>query len=519
MRVQPFPFVGGAYRDEDRPWSIQDTVNFLPVLAEKPGTRSQAMLKTPPGLKPFCEVVDARSVRGTYNAEGRFFAVVDQTLYQILPDASATPLGQIPGLGRVTFTHNQISLGNQIVIANGSAGYVYDTVLGTLERITDPGFPGTYVLAFIDSYVLGIDPQGRFAFNSSPADAKNYNTLDRFTSEVRPDRLVSLAVINNELMLLSATSCEFFDNTGALQQPFRSKRISLDKGCAGPWCAVEIDNSVCWLGSDGVIYRLNGYSPVRISTLPIEQAIRGLNWSQAFAFVWIDSGHTVAYWTFPDGQTWGYDASQNEWHRRESITLSRWRVSSMTRWNNRWYAGDFNTGRVWELDWNYVLEGDQEFVSERTIGIFHDDQNLVRAARLELVMDTGMQETVAIPFPSISTVVSFVGPDGNGGLDGRFTIRLADDLYTAGIEAAFESATSVVITGLSKSLDDLSGEGGADFPGANFDTVSLEMTYDEDFVMWKWTNDDSVDQSAWYWARIEIDGVFYIGAVYMGVGI
>ncbi len=398
MRTVNLPLVGGSYADESRPWSMQDTVNFLPTMAERDGTRSPVMLKTPPGLKPYQQAPGTGVVRGTYEAEGKFFAVIGSTLYQVTNTGVFVEKGTVPGLGRVAFTHNQISLGNEIVVVNGSAGYCYNTVDGSFGRIVDPGYPGSAVARFIDGMVLGIEPQGRYAFNSDPAQATQYNTLNRFTSEFKPDRLVGMGVSNNELLLLSLTSGEFFENTGAPQQPFRSKRITMDKGCGGPHTVVELDNTIYWLGGDGCFYALEGYSPRRISTRPIEQAIAGLDWWQAFGFVWKDKGYEVACWTFPDGQTWCWDAANREWHRKESYGLGRWRANTMTRWNGKWYAGDYNGPRLYEVDWDYPWEWDQEFVSERTCAVMHDNQNRVKCPRLEVVMDTGMPAVAPIGF-------------------------------------------------------------------------------------------------------------------------
>lgn len=432
MRPQPLPLVGGSYADESRPWSMQDTVNYLPCRAERQGTRSPEMLKTPPGLRPYVEVASDTyiTVRGIHNCEGRLFAVIGRTLYQISKKKIAIPIGTIPGFGRVTMDHNQISLGNELTVSNGSAGYVYNTVTGAFWRITDPGYPGSSVTKFLDGYMIGIEPQGRFAFNSGVAAATEFNTLDRFTSEVTPDRLVSAAVTGNELMLLSVNSCEFFQNTGASQQPFRSKRIAFDKGCAGAYVVAEADNSVFWLGSDGYFYRLSGYNAVRISTRPIEQAIRGLKWDQAYAFVWEDAGHTVIYWTFPDGKTWGFDVAHEEWHRRESYGLERWRVSGTARIGGRWVAGDAQRGRLWDLDWEYMLEGAEKFVSSRTIAVSHANQNRFITKRLELVMDTGQPETVAIPFPEQPEAPTIEGdpPDGSTTIAYTFTFTASGGL-------------------------------------------------------------------------------------------
>lgn len=399
MKYVPLPIVGGFYADETRPWSVQDCVNWLPTQAETSGTRTPTILKTPPGLKNTGiifspgETPNTAPVRGTYNAEGVFLAVVGNTLYKVNNDFTTTSIGTIPGVTPVKFAHNQQGVGNQVVIVNGTAGWVYDTNAKTLTRITDDGYPGAITAVFLDSYIVQIEPARRFAFNSAPADATQYNTLDRFTSEVSPDLLMALAVNNNELVVFSQRTIEFFQATSNAEQPFRSKNIALTRGCGGRYTVVNLDNTIYWLGDDGIFYVMAGYSPQRISTRPIEEAIRTLNWDQAYAFTWESGGHKVAYWTFPDGTTWGYDVSAAQWSRRASYGLHRWRPSTMTFWNGKWYAGDFQTGVIWEVDWDYMLEGDTPFESERTTGVLTDNQNTLLVNRLELLMQVGQVET------------------------------------------------------------------------------------------------------------------------------
>lgn len=399
MKYMTIPVVGGFYEDENKPWAVQDCVNWLPTQAEVDGTRTPAILKTPPGLKNTNirfgtpETPNTSPVRGTYNCEGNFFAVVGNYLYQIDNNLHSTQRGYIPGTGRVEFAHNQQSVGFQLVIVNGSSGYVYDTFTSTFSQITDEGYPGAINAVFIDGYIVQIDPSRRFAFNSDVANAKSYNTLNRFTSEVAPDLLVSLAVNNNELILFSARSIEFFQTTDASFQPFRTKRITLTRGCAGRYTVANMDNTVYWLGDDGIFYVMAGYSPVRISTRPIEESIRGLDWANAFSFVWESDGHKVCYWTFLNGPTFGFDVSSKQWHRRKSMGLERWRPVSMTYWNNKWYAGDFQHPILWEVDWDYMLEGTDPFDCERITGVISDNQNYLLISRVELIMETGQIET------------------------------------------------------------------------------------------------------------------------------
>lgn len=415
MKTQALPFIGGFYADETRPWSQQDVCNWLPCATESEGTRTNTLLKTAPGLSPLVLFNESNSpIRGVYVAENRLFVVVSTTVYLISNTLVAIPLGTIPGTGRVRFAHNQIANGNQVLMAAGSSGYVYNTASGVFAKITDEGYPGAIDAVFIDGFIVQIEPARRYAFSSAPADATDYNTLDRFTSEVSPDLLVGMAVSNNELLLLSESTGEFFYDSGAAQQPFRSKRISFQKGCAGRYTVATMDNTVLWLGNDGVFYALDGYNPRRISNRPIEQAIRGLNWAQAVAMVWEDAGHSVCYWTFPDGLTFGYDASQRLWHRRSSESLDRWRANGLAYWGAQWVAGDFQYGRLWALDWDYPREGDKALERECTGPVMHDNQNLVKMPRLEFIVATGQ---VDVPIRTFTAqpegpTISGSAPDG-----------------------------------------------------------------------------------------------------------
>lgn len=403
MRTEPIQLIGSAYADKVRPWSSQDVCNWIPTQAEVPGTRTPQRYATAPGLRPYLEVPESEFsgtvVRGMWNCNNKLFAVIGTQLYQISNTGVAIPRGTIPGVQRVKFAHNWINEGNELLIVNGYSGYVYSTVTQELKKVVDAGYPGAIDVVFIDNYLVQIEPARRFAFNSALADASNYNELDRFTSEVNSDLLVGMAVTNNELLLFSEKSSEFFYNSGDDVQPFKSKRIYMNRGCAGRDTINLTDNTVFWLGDDGCFYRLDGYSPVRISTRPVEEAIRGLNWAQAFSFVWNDSGHSVVYWTFPDGHTWGYDASTQKWHRRASRGMRRWRVNCMATWQDKWFAGDFQAKRLWEVDWDYYMEGDQEIERECTSPVTHDNQCRVLMPRLEVIMDVGNESMLPYSFP------------------------------------------------------------------------------------------------------------------------
>ncbi|ALN79506.1 phage stabilization family protein [Lysobacter antibioticus] len=368
---------------------MQDTVNWLVLPAERDGARSDAILRSAPGLVDYAETQN-KPVRGAHDAEGLFLVVVGRTLYRVNTNGTTTALGTIPGVTRVSMAHNQIENGNQVVIVNGQSGYVWNTVTSTLTQITDEAFPGSPIVDYLDGYILGVDLFGRFWFTSDLSQATEYSTLDRSDAESQPDKIVTLIATGGEVLVFGERTGEFFRNTGAATGTFqRVDGVSMDIGCASPHARAGLDNSVFWLGHDGNVYQLQGNSPVRISTSALEQAISGLNWKNAFAFTFEDRGHKVFYLTFPDGQTFGYDVISREWHRRESYGLKRWRINTLTPWRRGWYAGDFSDGTISRVDWTVMKEGTQPLVARRRTGVSHANGNKVIADALKLVFDVG----------------------------------------------------------------------------------------------------------------------------------
>lgn len=390
MELKPVNLLGGFYQDDNLPWSAQDAVNWIPRPAEQAGTISSIKLVGAPGLSYRAEIDDAPiRIGGMRNVEGRLFVVAGTTLYEVSTDYVATVRGTIPGVGPVSMEHNQQEFGNELSVANGDSAYVWNTFTNTFTQVTDDAFTGSSQTTYLNRRLIHLDPFGRFLYPSDIDDALSYDALDRTDSEASPDKFVGQGINQFELVGLSQRTMEFYSDTGATEQPFRSKKIAIQTGCASRTSIVQLDNSLMWLGHDGVFYRLNGYAAVPISTGPINKAIQGLNWSQCFGFVWEDRHHKVAYWTFPDGQTWGYDAWTGLWHRRESFGLNRWRLNMAVNWNGKWIGGDFQRGRLYELDWDTYHEAGRPLVAMRTAPPIYNNGNDIVCPLLELAFDTG----------------------------------------------------------------------------------------------------------------------------------
>lgn len=389
-RWQPVPIVGGAYADESKPWSSQDAVNWIPEVAERPQGRSDSMLRGAPGLVTFVDGLAPAPVRGLHDVEGLLLGVVGTTLYRFDVDGQPSLIGTVPGTSLVSIAHNQIDSGHEVIVANGQAGYLYNTRTGSFGQISDPGFPGIRTADFCDGYLTGTDPAGRFWFHSDLRQGAEYNTLDRYDAEAAPDKIVGHIVSHREVLVLGERSGQFFRNTGATTGTFQNANgTEMEVGLASPYAIARMDNTVYWLGSDGIIYRLEGNQPRRVSLGPIEQALANCDIRRAFAFTFEDRGHKVFYLTLPDGHTWGYDVWTNEWHRRESKGLSRWRINALVKSGGQWIAGDYANGKLYRLDWDVQDEDGATLDRRRVTGVLHDNQNALNFNGIDLVFDTG----------------------------------------------------------------------------------------------------------------------------------
>jgi len=373
-------------------------VNYLPVMAEQEGTRSASMLVDCPGLREVV-TVGTGPHRWGGNVGGKRLVVSGNKLYQVNPDSSLVTLGTIPGTGRVSATFNQA---NQVAFATGSAGYVLELLTMTVSQITDSAFPGAILFDYIGQLGVSLDPNRQFFRNSAINDLSAYSALEKYQGEASPDLLVAIKVCHSELLAFSETTTEVFDNTSdpssiADHILFLNKKITIQRGCASSYAVSLLDNSALFPGDDGNGYRLNGYTPERITNFPIEQDWARCDLSKAFAMTWEDRGHKVWYITCPDGHTWGYDVASRKWHRRQSYGLNRWRLNTLFEWNGDWYGGDFQSGMLYRLDWDYMLEGPNPLIRERTLGVLHANQNPVICESVELVVNTGGPVSVYIP--------------------------------------------------------------------------------------------------------------------------
>jgi hypothetical protein len=382
-RRVPLNIIGESYADETQPFSSQDCVNCEPIPAETDGTRGIQKLRGTPGLTTF-GTVGTGTVRGNVALDEIAYYVADTMQYSVASDGTATALGTIEGSGRVGIAENGI----QTIVVNGEKAWTYTPGTSTFAEVTDADYSHSVDCCFVGGYIAHVEGDTDQWFISALSDATSYSSNDYASAESATDGLNGILALNNDVWLFGPSSIEVWQNTGAADFPF--ERISqIEKGLAATFAKAKLDNTIYWLGSNGIVYRAEGYSARRISKRPIEQSIASETLSEAFAFAYEDAGNAYFVLTFPSGKTWVYNVATGRWHRRKSFEMERWRANTYLFAYNKHLVGDTTQGKVWELDRSTFTEGTDPLVWERKSQFISADGEYLRAAELELEFDMG----------------------------------------------------------------------------------------------------------------------------------
>jgi hypothetical protein len=190
-----------------------------------------------PGRKPF---VSGLPGTRTYLSDwrGNLIATTDTgRVYRIDQAGNREDVTGVPisGDGRHIFTKTE----DELVIAAG--GFPIRLGKGQTEVLSEDA-PQTTHIGFVDGYLVAIEPfSGRF-FHSRPGQYRQWDPLDVFTAEGKPDDLNALAVTPyRELLLAGEDSVEQFERLSTGDVPF-FRRWTTGEGIFAPYTLLAIDN-------------------------------------------------------------------------------------------------------------------------------------------------------------------------------------------------------------------------------------------------------------------------------------
>jgi hypothetical protein len=259
---------------------------------------------------------------------------------------------------------------------------------------------------------IGWGPDLGRQFNiSAPFNGSSWDPLDFASKEGYPDYIRSILADREQLYFFGTESMEVWQNVGDPTFPFqRIPGAAAREGSVAAYAPATTGERVYFLGGaprgPAVAYRLDGFTPVRVSTHAVEAAwaSSGDLPSNAIAYATEEDGHRLWVINFQGSlNTWVYDETASEqagtpmWHQR-----AYWNGASFLQYQPRFHVfmpewgpygmhvvGDFNTGNIYELNPAYADANGTDTKWQRILPHLYAAGMIQYFGRMTLEMETG----------------------------------------------------------------------------------------------------------------------------------
>lgn len=392
----PIPLVGPSNEGFHVKADSQRTINLIPYKIEREGEKTRWHLVNRPGLDTFATLVND-PIRGflVYH-DGRFFVVAGPSVYEVYSDGTSFEWGTIASVdGRVDMAESA----SVIVIGDGAGFYALDLNAGTVSPIIDAPI-GRHCFAF-NQRVHYVERGNVVApgqvFYSELLDPTNIPGANFYTAENRPDALLTGLATEDQIWLFGRDTVEIWYDTGDANTPFQ--RINggvVNSGILDEDTALHLDNSLWWIERDthgkGIVRRTSGFTPVRVSTAPVERFLENATYLSAYPYQ--EEGHSY-YVVNADEGTWAFDIATNEWHERAWLNqntgnLDRARPEIHAFVFDKHLVSDWETGTIYEASQGIYDDDGTPMVSRRITGHVDFSGKTVAVDELYIDMATGV---------------------------------------------------------------------------------------------------------------------------------
>jgi len=343
-------------------------------------------------------------VRGGIEFNDLAYFVVHDTLYEFTSGGTAISRGSINTItGPVSMAHNGVraDANQQIMIVDGSDGWIYDNTAQTLTRISDTDYTNSTSVVFLDGYFVFAQKDSDRFWITSLYDGTAVDANDFATAEGDPDTLQAVATYQRELFLFGKKTLEVWYNSGDSDNTFqRYQGGSNQTGTAAGDSVKKFDNGLIWLTEnlrgDGYVAVLgDGYKPIYVSTPEVNYQISTYSRiDDAKGYVYSYEGHEFYVLTFPTAKvTWVYDALEKQWHQRghaiDGTFPNRERYNCHVFAYGKHLFGDVANGKIYELDPTLGTIAGTRVPRERITPILTEEENRIRISAFQLDMEEG----------------------------------------------------------------------------------------------------------------------------------
>ncbi len=335
MALRPLVgFVGPSYTEQSKIAAYDRTVNWYPSRVESGTGAATYILYPAPGYLAGSDVVPTSPGRAIFALNGVIHVLYGDSLYTVSDTTTLRASGFSDASGGFAQILNNGDGGGQLLIRADTTLYSVDVATYTKTTITDPATSN--MIGYLNSVGLSLNSLLSQVNFSAPFDFTSWDPLDVFQRSDAADRWLALLVNVKEIWLFgSQTTSVYYNDADDPDEPFKpNPNVLIQIGIIAPNSVCMVDGQPMWIGQGkdgaGVVYRANGYTPVRVSTYAVEYAFSQLPvdgvtpiLTRAEGTTYQENGHVFYELTFPTtddgtlkGSTWVYDATEGLWHER-----------------------------------------------------------------------------------------------------------------------------------------------------------------------------------------------------------
>lgn len=324
------------------------------------GGRSGIVWRRAPGLRTIFETEEIEP-RGAIVVGAKLYIVSGDKVYVVLETAGEYVVtectGTIGGSGPAYLAQN-MNATTQVLIVHSAGMAQINTSTDTVSSFSDADLPAANSICWTDTYFVVTSQDGRM-FASANNDI-TFASTDFATAESEPDGLVRAVAVGGNLLAMGFSSIEFWNvSADATGFPFTRGPV-LSVGLLGPQAIAGFEpgfsDTVIFVASDRTVRRLDGYSPIIISTPDLQRLIEAVeDVDDIQCSVFVAAGHQFCQINGPSW-TWVYDISEQRWHERKSYGSDRARNVYSVRAFDDWLTFDRDSGKVFRIESEYQKE-------------------------------------------------------------------------------------------------------------------------------------------------------------------
>lgn len=402
MKQIPFPLE--SYEHPSLPLVAKRLLNLMAEKAPDDARVAAALVPTP-GLQNFQAVGSGPILAMNDEMPGRVYVVSGTHFYRLsFPLSGGVTVEDLGSVG--TADTGTGSWNSFATIAAGPTAVavcvppnVYiggHNVSDPINAVTDPAFPGASSVAYVGGY-FAFSALGNTSewFVSRLLDPSVFDALDFAFSDALPNVIRRVVSHRGQLWTIGEAGFQVWYISGDADFPFRPAAGGVVPiGTNSPMSVCRADQSLWWLGVDGMIYRTDGYSPRRVSTHAVE-AIIGASIVGLYALTHPFRGHWFYCIDTDGGRTLVFDVATGAWHERSTSTngIAPWKARAAAVDNNSIHLfGDRASGMLYQIE-RAASDAGVVVIRQATLPPLWAETRRAFCSRVEVEMESGGADT------------------------------------------------------------------------------------------------------------------------------